>query len=685
VRYDLVGKGGPANIAILCPRIQVTEIEKHYGDLLALGNQLMVCDLFINQAKKKTPAESIKEYLADLIPNLVNSGITFLVVTNPEYFKVITKQSKTDASIGDIHDTIYPGFKATYVPNYSRIFYDPDKTKAKIAIGIGSIIRWFNGDTSSIGENIIKYEEYPSTPSEIKVALRKLYDMKCDLTCDIEGFGLKHYDSGIGTISFAWNENEGIAFAVDYHIDLSQPGMFGVQITNPQIRRYLKDFFKAFKQKMIYHNICFDVYVLIYQLFMDDLLDQEGLLEGLDTLLGNWDCTQIITYLATNSCSGNELSLKTQSQAFAGNYAQEEIKDIRKIPLDKLLKYNLTDCLSTWHVYNKNHPIMVADQQMDVYQTIFRPAVWDIIQMQLTGMPINMVKVKRLNRLLQKEAAENLAKMKKLSIVKSFVDSLKDIYVIKKNKTYKKKVITKADVTPAMVSFNPASSKQLQLFLYDEDFLGLPVLDYTDTKLPSTGAETLEKLLNHTTDPEVLTFLNVLMEYKASAIILDTFLPAFLKAQKAPDGWHYLFGNFRLGGTASGRLSSNSPNLQNIPSAGANAFKKRLAKLIKECFEAPPGWLFVGLDFDSLEDKISAVTTRDPMKIKVYSDGYDGHCLRAHAYFGEHMPDIETCPPNAVAYAAQMGDKTIYFHSEEEIEYLGQSMKGSELFKLLNP
>jgi len=685
MRYDLVGKGGPATIAVLCPRIQVSEIEKHYGDLLSLGNQLMVCDLFINQAKKKTPAESIKEYMNDLIPNLVNSGITFLVVTNPEYYKVITKQSKTDASIGDIHDTIYPGFKATYVPNYARIFYDPDKTKAKIAIGIGSVIRWFNGDTSSIGENIIKYEDYPSTPSEIKAALRKLYDMKCDLTCDIEGFGLKHYDSGIGTISFSWNENEGIAFAVDYHIDLSQPGMFGIQITNPQIRRYLKDFFKAFKQKMIYHNICFDVYVLIYQLFMEDLLDQEGLLEGLEVMLGNWDCTQIITYLATNSCSGNELSLKTQSQAFAGNYAQEEIKDIRKIPLDKLLRYNLTDALSTWHVYNKNHPIMVRDQQMDVYETIFRPAVWDIIQMQLTGMPINMVKVKRLNRLLQKESAANLEKMKKLNIVKSFVDSLKDMYVIKKNKTYKKKVITKADVTSTMVSFNPASAKQLQLFLFDENFLGLPVLDYTDTKLPSTGAETLEKLLNHTTDPEVISFLNILIEYKASAIILDTFLPAFLKAQKAPDGWHYLFGNFRLGGTASGRLSSNNPNLQNIPSAGSNPFKKRLAKLIKECFEAPPGWLFVGLDFDSLEDKISAVTTRDPMKIKVYSDGYDGHSLRAHAYFGEHMPDIETCPPNAIAYSAKMGDKTIYFHSEEEIEYLGQSMKGSELFKLLNP
>jgi len=459
-----------------------------------------------------------------------------------------------------------------------------------------------------------------------------------------------------------------------------------MQITNPVIRKALKTFFEVFRRKMIYHNISYDVYVLVYQLFMDHILDQEGLLYGLDILLKNWDCTQIITYLATNSCSGNELGLKTQAQAFAGNYAQDEIHDIRKIPLPKLLKYNLTDGLATWHVYDKNLPIMILDQQMQVYHEIFRPAVIDIIQMQLTGMPINMGKVIKLNDQLQKESENNISSMNNLVIVKTFVDSILDDYVEKKNAEYKKKVITKSDVKPGVIFFNPDSSKQLQEFLYSEDFLGLPVLDYTDTKLPATGAETLEKLINHTTDPEVILFLNILIEYKASAIILSTFLPAFLKAKEGNDGWHYLFGNFRIGGTASGRLSSNSPNMQNIPSSGSTEAKQRLAKLIKECFEAPPGWVFCGLDFDSLEDKISAVTTKDPQKIKVYTDGYDGHCLRAFAYFGEHMPDIENCPDTAIPYKANLGDnKVVYFHSEETVEYLGQEYLGSELFKLLNP
>ena len=327
---------------------------------------------------------------------------------------------------------------------------------------------------------------------------------------------------------------------------------------------------------------------------------------------------------------------------------------------------------------------MVADDQERIYEEIFKPAVIDIIQMQLTGMPVNMKKVVRLNRQLNQEAETHISLMNNLGIVQAFVDQMLDEHVAKKNAEYKKKVITKADVKPGTITFNPGSPKQLQEFLYSQNFLGLPILDYTDTKLPATGAETLEKLLNHTTDPEVQLFLNILIDYKAAAIILSTFLPAFLKAKEGNDGWHYLFGNFRIGGTASGRLSSNNPNMQNIPASGSTKAKQRLAKLIKECFEAPPGWLFCGLDFDSLEDKISAVTTRDPQKIKVYTDGYDGHCLRAFAYFGEHMPDIQTCPPTATAYKVKAGDETFYFHSEEKVEYLGQEYLGSELFKLLN-
>lgn len=50
--------------------------------------------------------------------------------------------------------------------------------------------------------------------------------------------------------------------------------------------------------------------------------------------------------------------------------------------------------------------------------------------------------------------------------------------------------------------------------------------------------------------------------------------------------------------------------------------------------------VMLGADFDSLEDRISALTTRDPNKLKVYTDGFDGHCLRAFAYFKDQLPGI---------------------------------------------
>lgn len=691
MKYEIVGNTTrDPEIAFLVPSIKTLEIKKHYYDpyLKALDNDVMVCDLHMAPGKKKTPAAEVKEYLEDLIPTLIDKGIKLLIVPQAEYFKVLTKRTKTDASIGDIIETVVPGLYAAYVPHYSRIFYDPEKTRDKIKIAMDSVASWMGGDDTVLGSNIIKFEAYPSNDEDIIGWLDKLIEMDCDLTCDIEGFSLKHYDCGVGTITFCWNEGEGVAFSVDYFTDCSDdPTRFGMNVKNPKIREALKNFFKRFKRKMIYHNICFDVYVLVYQLFMDHILDQEGMLEGLEILLRDWDCSQLISYLATNSCAGNELSLKAQAQEYAGNYAVEDIKDICLIPEPKLLKYNLIDGLATWFVYNKNKPIMVADDQEFIYREIFKKAVIDVIQMQLTGMPINMHKVRALDKQLQKESDLNVHRMLSTRVVQAFVYELEEEALRAKNKKLKTKTVDRSDLGKTkdlVIDFNPGSSNQLQKLLYHEDFLGLPVLDLTKSKQPATGADTLEKLKNHTTDDDVLKFLDILIEYKASAIILSTFLPAFLRAEQGDDGWWYLFGNFRIGGTLSSRMSSNNPNLQNIPSSGSTAVKQRLAKLIKDCFEPPSGWLFVGLDFDSLEDKISAVTTKDPMKIKVYSDGYDGHCLRALAYFGEHMPDIELAPEGADTYMTELDGKKIYFHAEEEIEYMGDKMTGKEFFGLIN-
>ncbi len=615
-------------ICILVNDIRMDEIEKIYIKPYNLNkDDIIIIDLYQAEGKKKTPMKDMRSYITEqLSEELDNLQIEYLVIGDAEYFKAFTKSTQADRMVGYVIDSAFGSWKCIYVPNYRTLFYDPQKIGDKIKLGINALRKHIGGDYIDPGMNIIEFEEYPMTVEDIADWLQKLHQYPA-LTCDIEGYSLKHYDCGIGTITFCWSKTEGIAFPIDILNDVNHA---------IEVRQLLKEFFIEYEGKLIYHYISFDVMVLIYQLFMEHILDTNGLLIGLEIMLKNWDDTKLIAYLATNSCAGNKLSLKDQAQEYAGNYAVESINDITKIPLDQLLKYNLVDGLSTWFTYEKHWDTLIRDNQLDIYNNIFKPAIIDIIQMQLTGMPIDMPQVLKVEKLLIKDRNASIFRMNETIAVQEFQYRIKEDWVIKRNDKLKVKRVTVADCEE---EFNPNSGPQLIKLIYEQ--MGLPIIDLTDTKLPATGAKTLEKLKNHTSNPDHLAFLDALIDYNSVDIILGTFIEAFKKAQLGADGWYYLFGNFNLGGTVSGRLSSSGPNLQNLPAGGDKGSNKaRYAKLVKSCFKAPTGWLFCGLDFASLEDRISALTTKDPQKLAVYIQGFDGHSMRAHAYFGDQMINI---------------------------------------------
>jgi DNA polymerase-1 len=642
-------------VCFLVPTIHKDEIHKAYIEPYGLDEKdVIVLDLHYAQDKKKTPAQEMKQYLEGWVKPILDELKTeYIVVTDSEYFKVLTKSAKTEVHLGYVLDCEFGPWKVVYAPSYRAIFYDPEKVTAKIDQGMQALCQHRLGLYKPPGNEVIHHEEYPRSVTEISLALQRLIEMNVPLAIDIETFDLKHHKAGIGTISIAWSKHEGIAFPVDY-VPFDEPidGVYGEQVRNEPVRKLLRYFFARLAQKAIYHRVTFDVYVLIYQLYMKDQLDTKGLLFGISMLLKNWDCTLLITYLATNSCSGNKLSLKDQAQAFAGNYAQTEINDITRIPLTDLLRYNLVDTCSTWYVHEKHWQTMVDDKQLEVYETFFKPAVKDIIQMQLTGLPVNMERVHEIKAIMLADEQNAVQRLQTSIIGQGYTHRLNEAWVEKKNTTLKKKRVTLAD---AKEVFNPRSGPQLQELLYE--MLGLPVIAFTDSHLPSTKGEVIKDLKNHTKDPSILAFLDALIDFAAVEIILTTFIPALENSVPGPDGWYYLCGNFNLGGTLSGRLSSSDPNLQNLP---ANS---KYAKLIKSCVEAPEGWLLLGLDFASLEDKISALTTKDPNKIKVYTDGYDGHSLRAYSYWTDQMPDID---PNSVESINSIAGKYKRFRQDSK-------------------
>jgi DNA polymerase-1 len=629
IRTLRFSKGKQKDIAILIPNQDFNEdqIRKTYiQPLKAQGiseDDIIIITIELN-AQDKAPVSLIKDCMEHVSKMLIAFQTTRVVVCQSQYFKYLTKKTKVEVNYGyPIASPIISDITVFASIASSVLFTKPNYIQY-LNLSLQAVAYHATGKSNMFLGTILKNIEYPKTLSDITDALNSLYKYPA-LTCDIETFGLQVNLAGLGTIAFAWDEHSGIAFP----IDLSDNDV-------GRIRMLLKFFLQHYQGKLIFHNATFDTKVLIWELFMKSSTDIKGMLFGLDVLYRDMDDTKILSYLATNTTTGNALGLKQQAFEYAGNYGIEfnDETTIVDYPPEEITEYNLWDAVCTWYVYNKHRNTVLQDQET-VYQEVFKPALKVITQMELIGVPLNQKKVKVLEAALKQAVSKFTQRIRNSPIMAAFTEVLRENAATEHTARLKKKIITAADY--ADLEFNPGSPKQMRTLLFDH--LELPVQGTTHTGLASVDDKTLKRLLVH---PDVrgltpiVTLLEDISELAKATTILGTFVPAFLNRTSLKNAWTYLMGCFNLGGTVSGRLSSNGPNLTNMPSTGTS-----WAKMVKECFEAPPGWLFCGADFNSLEDIISALQTKDPEKLKIYEEGYDGHCLRAFAYFGGQMSDIE--------------------------------------------
>lgn len=634
------GKFDTYPIALLCKEKTMNRqsLEKHYVSLL--GRNDVVAFPLDYGSNDKAPIKVIRAHVDALLPNLKAEGVTYVLVNDGAYFKELTGEKKSEVHTGYVLPCKYEGYEDIHIilgVNYKAFYRNPD-AKTKLLLGTEALLAHIGDTYVELGAELlsgnIQHVLRHQSPTQHLKDLMKFPEIEVD----IEAFSLQFWLAGIATIAFSTDTYDATVFQCDYAetAPISQAhrdGYYGSQADNPALKLQLREFFDNYTGKITYHNGNYDIKVLIYELYMEHAQDYSGMLLGLKALTRNIDDTKIITYLARNSCSRSVLGLKENTHEFTGNYAQEDIKDIRRIPLKDLMQYNAIDCFATRYLKKKYWQKMVDDQQLEIYQTIFIPSVKVLLQTELVGIPLDMNRVLEVKSQLTTIETSILSGLRQHPKIAEFVRYSRNKAMIEKNLTLVRVQHTLDQY--AHIQFNPGSSLQVSQFLFEE--CGLTPIDFTDTGAPAVGGKTLKKLYNLTDDEEIKEILNYLIDYTAVAKILNTFIAAFLENSfKKKDGVYWLHGSFILGGTVSGRLSSRQPNLQNIPSGNNNPY----AKLIKSCIRAPEGWLFVGVDFASLEDRISALTTRDPQKLKVYTDGYDGHCLRAYAYFPHRMPDI---------------------------------------------
>lgn len=543
--------------------------------------------------RKKVSNQHTKEYLQKLLPVLQKLGIKYIYCADAEYFKTLTRQRKADNQFGYLVDCAIPTFEYIQVVlgmNYGSLLYNPNQS-TKLDLSLDTLVSAFAGNYQEIGKTIIHHEDYPKSITQIEWFLNHLHHYP-SIVCDIETFSLDLFEAKLGTIAFAWNKHEGGAFCIDYTecVDGDTPTkQYGIYQRNQAVRKLLREFFVKYRGNIKYHNCTYDIKVLILNLFMQHEQDYQGMLYGLEVMTRLIDDTKVIAYLALNTTADLSLGLKDLSHEYAGNYAQEDIKDICLIPRDDLLRYNLTDCLSTWFVYDKYYPQMLRDNQQNIYETLMKPSLKILIQMELVGMPIDLNRVNEVEAELNTQLKEHLSVLQHSQTVLKCQSRLQQ----QELKNINSKLINKQYGIERVADylFNPNSTKHLTELLYTE--MGLPVLDFTATKQPATGAATLKKLTHHTTNQEYLDILKALRGLSSVEKILSSFIPAFKKAKTKRLG-SWLHGSFNLNGTVSGRLSSSKPNLTNIPSGSV------YGKLIKTCFKAEKGWVFAGADFSSL-------------------------------------------------------------------------------------
>ena len=167
--------------------------------------------------------------------------------------------------------------------------------------------------------------------------------------------------------------------------------------------------------------------------------------------------------------------------------------------------------------------------------------------------------------------------------------------------------------------FNVNSPKQLGDVLFNKMNLPKPV-KYGKGKTISTAVDVLENLA------ETHDIARKVLEYRQLSKLKSTYvdaLPALLSP--ATGRLHTTFGQT---GTATGRLSSANPNLQNIP------IRTELGREIRAAFTAEPGHVLLAADYSQIELRLLAHFSKDPLLVEAYRRGDDVHTLTASQVFG---------------------------------------------------
>jgi len=409
-------------------------------------------------------------------------------------------------------------------------------------------------------------------------ALLKRLQSKQLMALDTETDALHYADAHVVGISIALEPNEAfyIPFAHDYD---GAPAQLDRNTTFAALKSILEDpdYLK------VGQNLKFDMSVLT----------NHGIhLKGVvyDTMLESYTLNS-----TANRHDLDTLSLKylgrqaTSFEDVAGKGAKQVT--FNKVPLEKAGPYAAEDADLALQLHQTLFPLLKKEKgPYEVYKTIEIPLVPILSEMERHGVLIDPKK-------LQAQSQELGARIDELE---------KETYAI------------------AGESFNLNSPKQLQEILFVK--LGLPINKKTPGGQPSTAEAVLQDLALDYPLPKVI------MEYRSLSKLKSTY------TDKLPELIHSSTGrihtSYHQAVTATGRLSSSDPNLQNIP------VRSKEGRRIRQAFIAPPKHKIVAFDYSQIELRIMAHLSGDESLVKAFQNNHDIHQATAAEVFNVSLDDV---------------------------------------------
>ena len=386
---------------------------------------------------------------------------------------------------------------------------------------------------------------------------------------DTETTGLEYDKDKLVGFSFCIDEKE--AFYVPFaHFYLGVPEQINADDAKSAIR-------KIFNSKVVGHNIKFDLH------FVSRFLEDNTLEVYADSMILAW-LINPESALALDKLSDKLLGHKMV--AFKDTVKKGET--FAGVELEDACKYAAEDAFITAKLYNlflEKLALQNAAHLIEEARDVEIPFITTLLKMEKEGIEVD-------SAFLEKFLGE---------VKERLLELTKNIHEL------------------AGGEFNINSTKQLGVILFET--LGLPV-----GKKTKTGYSTDEKVLSGLKEKHEI--VPKLLEYREVYKLYSTYIDPLLKLSMQ-DSKSRIHTSFVQTGTATGRLSSKNPNLQNIPT------RTPLGAKIRQAFVAGEGKKLIGIDYSQIELRLLAHFSQDSVLVDAFKNDKDIHLQTAIALFGE--------------------------------------------------